>query len=651
MNPVDWYPWGEEALSRAVSENRLLIISIGYAACHWCHVMEHESFEDPEVASEMNKYFVSVKVDREERPDVDQYYMNACQIMNGHGGWPLNVIALPDQRAVFAGTYFRKTEWLRILRFFSEQFKINPAALYEQSDELTKELKKINRPILYGREIVQERNAVSELWNDLKKELDFTHGGHRGAPKFPMPPALDFILRLAWFLDQKDAYDFVNLTLKSMAYGGIYDQVGGGFSRYSVDDSWQVPHFEKMLYDNAQLVSLYSRAFRYSGNTLYKNIVEDTFSFLENELSAGQGLFFASLDADSEGIEGQYYAWTKEEIMALFPEDYPFFCNYFGITADGNWENGRNILCISRSSDLSVNDNISAGEPEDPLIVKAKSVLLVTRRQRTPPALDRKILTAWNGMMISAFVESFKTWKRTTDLSKAEKIADFYLNSIRQNEIPGKNFDGERFRGQPFLDDLAFLVKGFLDLYQVTFREDALDAALRLTGHALKYFRDPVTEMFLLASHGQGNLQGEILELTDNVIASSNSVMAWNLHRLGHLYGREDYIHIAGEMLGKMMPNVRRSPYYFSNWASLLLDFIFPAAEVTIVGPDYREWLLDLIAEPHPGLIFSGGSGASGPETIRKKFREGVTLGFVCRNKTCSAPLKSVSEIRNYLYV
>ena len=424
-NPVNWYPWGEEALEKAKKENKLIIVSIGYAACHWCHVMEHESFENEEVASLMNDEFVCIKIDREERPDIDQVYMNAVQLISGRGGWPLNCITLPDGRPIYGGTYYPAKNWMELLTNVNRFVKESPDRAENQATELTKGVNSTEFITLNEDKAQFSTLDLDRMFTHFEKQLDPVNGGNKGAPKFPMPVGYEFLLHYNYVMDEPEALEAVILTLNKMANGGIYDQIGGGFSRYSTDAYWKAPHFEKMLYDNAQLVSLYSSAYQLTKNPTYKNTIEETLSFVDRELSAKEGGFYSSLDADSEGEEGKFYVWKYEEIKNLIKNETDLISDYYNIEKDGNWENGENILLKTLSnSAFAQKNNLSEKE----LIAKVndfKSILLKEREKRIRPALDDKILTSWNALMIKGYVDAYRTLNKKEYLNKALKNAHF----------------------------------------------------------------------------------------------------------------------------------------------------------------------------------------------------------------------------------
>ncbi|MFW5701158.1 MAG: thioredoxin domain-containing protein [Cyclobacteriaceae bacterium] len=410
-NPVDWYPWGQEGLDKAKKENKLLIISIGYSACHWCHVMEKESFSDDEVAKVMNEQFISIKVDREEHPDVDQVYMDAALLVNGTGGWPLNAIALPDGRPVFAGTYYPKNQWMYVLQELTNLFKNNPAKLEEQAIALTQGIQLHEKFAIKENDENVSREELDNIVHNILKNVDFQFGGHDVAPKFPIPVAYEFLLEYAYYTKNEKALEAVEITLKNMAWGGIYDQIGGGFARYSVDKYWIVPHFEKMLYDNAQLLSLYANAFLVSGKELYRQIVHQTAEFIKRELTDPRGGFYSSIDADSEGEEGKYYSWTKKEFTDILEEDAELVADYYNISGKGNWEAGKNTLYKDEDDEKFAKKWNMPLSSLKKIISTANEKLFKVREKRVKPARDTKIITAWNGLMISAFIKTYQALK------------------------------------------------------------------------------------------------------------------------------------------------------------------------------------------------------------------------------------------------
>ena len=644
-NPVDWHPWGGEALQLAQTQHKLLVISIGYAACHWCHVMEHESFEDTVVAEAMNRDFVSIKVDREERPDIDQIYMTAAYATTGRGGWPLNVIALPDQRPVFAGTYFSKSDWLHILQYFTGLYHTQPKELEHQASEIGNSMKKQHVFPFQADAFSLEKYLLHAVYATWEDDFDFVNGGTYGAPKFPMPANLGFLLRYGNHYQHKRALEYTWLTLDKMAMGGIYDHLGGGFSRYSVDAYWHVPHFEKMLYDNAQLISLYAYAYAATKKHAYKKVIEESIDFIDRELTNPAGLFYASLDADSDGREGAYYTWSNEEIRKYLGDFSPIFLKYYSCEENGNWEHGRNVLRKSFSNEAFASKHEISPDQLTSLIEVHKSQLLTVRSNRNRPATDDKILTCWNALMISALTDAAKAFSKQAWLNKAIKAAAFYRNhlAIRGGKL-WRNSKAGTLKIDGFLDDYCFLIKAFLDIYQSTLDETWIDPADALTREVILHFSAKDGIFFNLASDEGPNLIQETMELSDNVIPASNSQMARNLFMMGHLLENDEYLNRSEEMLRKMIPQIRRNPSFHANWAVLLDDFISGPAAVKIIGDDFKLRIKDFSGHYLPQVIFSGSNLKTDDHLRPIPQNGGKTLFHVCHGKTCYSPVETAPE-------
>jgi uncharacterized protein YyaL (SSP411 family) len=435
-NPVDWYPWGAEALQKARDENKLLLVSIGYSACHWCHVMEHESFEDEQVAAVMNEYFVCVKVDREERPDVDQIYMSAVQLMTGRGGWPLNCICLPDQRPIYGGTYFRKNDWVSLLFNLADFYKQKPAEAEEYAIKLTEGIRQYESvQFVAAEEKKYNQGNLKIILDSWQLYFDRSEGGIGTAPKFPMPNNWQFLMRYAYLMKDGGVAQQVKLTLHKMAFGGIYDHIGGGFARYSVDGRWHVPHFEKMLYDNAQLVSLYAEASVWQYDPLYSQVVEETINFVRRELTSPEGGFYSALDADSEGVEGKFYTFTKTEVEEILGADADLFCIYYHVTDEGNWEEEQTNVFFRKETDEDLAAKL--GLTADELAARInllKNKVFETRSKRIRPGLDYKILTSWNALMLKGICEAFRAFNKPVYLETALQNAGFILNNMISKE-------------------------------------------------------------------------------------------------------------------------------------------------------------------------------------------------------------------------
>jgi hypothetical protein len=643
-NPVDWFPWGEEALSKAMTENKLILVSIGYSACHWCHVMEHESFEDEEVAEIMNKYFVCIKIDREVRSDIDQIYMNAVQLMTGAGGWPLNCFCLPDQRPIYGGTYFRKNDWKNLLKNLAEFWKKKPDEAIEYAVRLTDGIQQSENVIKKVGSVeytIQDLLSIFEPW---KRSFDLVDGGFNRAPKFPMPNNWQFMLRYAHLMKDDAAHTAVRVTLQKMAFGGIYDQIGGGFARYSVDGKWHVPHFEKMLYDNAQLVSLYSEAYQYTPDSLYKDVVYESLAFIERELTSPEGGYYSALDADSEGVEGKFYTFTKSELIEILGDDADWFCNYYQVTEAGNWEEEHTNILMREFDDTEFASELGIDTSElKTKIDVLKSKVLLVRSSRVRPGLDDKILAAWNGMMLKAYTDAYRVFGEEKFIEKALKNADFifqklFINNRLQRVYP---FDNDDWKGA-FLDDYAFIIEALIGLYEVTFEEVYLKKAKDLTDISIIEFYDPESGMFYYTSASGEQLIARKLELMDNVIPASNSVMANNLFKLGHFFDDQTYLDMSDQMLRNIHPNIKTYASAYSNWASLLMYKIFGLYEIAITGSASDGKRKEIEKYYIPNKILLGGTTGTLPLLNDKWHAE--TKVYVCRNKTCLSPVKEVID-------
>ncbi len=644
-NPVYWYPWGKEALAKAREENKLLIISIGYSACHWCHVMEHESFEDTAVARIMNDNFVCIKVDREERPDIDQVYMNAIQLLSGRGGWPLNAFALPDGRPFYAGTYFAKEQWLDILQQLIELHHNNPEKLIQNAEAITNGIHQNELLIHAGKQIDFDMSDLNSIFDHWIKDIDFEWGGSQGAPKFPMPVGYQFLMHYYNLTANQLAFDAVNITLTKMANGGIYDQIGGGFARYSVDKYWKVPHFEKMLYDNAQLVSLFTNAYRLTKNPLFKDVVTSTISFIESELTSPEGGFYSSLDADSEGEEGKYYVWSDEELDEILGADASLIKEYFSVKDKGNWELNNNVLWITNDTAHFLKKyNINKEEFEGKLN-NAEKKLMKQRASRIMPGLDDKILTSWNALMLNAYIDAYRAFGEEKYLNIAHKNIDFLnRNLVADDGRLNRNFKDGISSINAFLDDYALLIQALINMYQATFEERWLIQAEKLLIYVDQHFSDREHVMYYYTSDIDPELIARKMELSDNVIPASNSVMAKNLYLLGELLYNQEYTKRALHMLSNMKEHVSKNGPYYANWADLMTFFVKPVYEVAIVGDNYEMIRKELDKHYLPHILLLGGKNEGSLELLKNKLVEDKTLIYVCVNKNCRMPVKTIDE-------
>ena len=654
-NPVHWKAWNNHTLKQAKTNNQLIIISIGYSACHWCHVMEHESFEDDEVAQTMNAHFVNIKVDREERPDIDAVYMKAIQIMTGRGGWPLNVVTLPDGRPVWGGTYFRKAEWINSLEQLQELYLSQPEKLEEYAQKLHTGLQQLS--IIPSRsnhdEIPQE--VLVPLIDNWKKSFDLDFGGIARAPKFMMPNNYAFLMRYGHQNKDQELLDFVDLTLSKIAYGGLFDTVDGGFSRYSVDAKWHVPHFEKMLYDNGQLVSLYADAFKRTKNTLYQEVVEKTLRFVIKEWLTDEGAFYSALDADSLNKvqnleEGAFYVWTKEELKFILKEDFELCSIVFNISEFGHWEHGNFVLIQNSSLEQIAKENAIDIETLKTKKQNWEKQLYEVRQLRNKPRLDDKCLTSWNAIMLKGFVDAYKAFQTENYLEIALKNAEFILTKLWSSEGNlWHSYKDGKASINGFLEDYATVIEAFLSLYQITFDEKWLQYAKNLTDHCFDYFYDGYESLFTFKSNQDEPLITSHYETEDNVIPASNSIMAKNLQKLSVYFDNNYYEEVAKKMIDKMIPTVDY-PSAFSNWLDGFLNYDTTAAEVAICSIDLINYAKELNKNYCPKLLIAGTSKDSLLPFLKSRFMDGKSSFYLCKNKTCQLPTDNFNEILKECY-
>ena len=645
-NPVDWYPWGTEALQRAKDENKLILVSIGYSACHWCHVMEHESFEDEQVAALMNEHFVCIKVDREERPDVDQIYMSAVQLMTNRGGWPLNCICLPDQRPIYGGTYYQKHDWMNILMSLADFYYNRPDEAIEYAVRLTEGIQQYETVNLIAEQPEYKIEDLQTIVTNWKKYLDTSEGGTGRAPKFPMPNNWLFLMRYAHHVKDDGLALLVKLTLHKMAFGGIYDHIGGGFARYSVDGRWHVPHFEKMLYDNAQLVGLYAEAYAWSNNNLYKDVVEETIAFVKRELTSPDFGFYSALDADSEGVEGKFYTFTKAQIEEILGDEADLFCIYYHVTDDGNWEEEHTNVFYRKEMDALLAKTLGLSTEElQTSIATAKAKVFEARSTRIRPGLDNKILASWNGLMLKGLCEAYRTFDKESFLELALKNAAFIQQKLinadgRIVRIYRKDVGTEK--AVAFLDDYANVIEAFIALYEITFDHTWLDLARQLADTAIQYYYNEVDGMFFYTAADDEQLIARKSEIMDGVISSSNSVMARNLKRLGMLFEVSRYDEISAQLLRNVMPFMVKYGSSYANWCLFLLEEIGGLYEVAITGSDADDMRAEVEQFYIPNKIMLGGNEENLPLLQNRTGDE--TRIFVCKDKTCGLPSYSAAE-------
>ncbi len=653
-NPVHWKAWNATSLSEAKEKNSLIIISVGYSACHWCHVMEHESFEDQDVADVMNKNFVSIKVDREERPDVDAVYMKAVQLMIRRGGWPLNVVTLPDGRPIWGGTYFRKDEWMQTLAQLQEVFQSNPEKVIDYAEKLHQGIQSLNIVENIKPENPINQEDLTRLVEKWAADFDYDFGGMARAPKFMMPNNYHFLMRFAFQNKDIKLFDFVNLTLTRMAFGGIFDTVDGGFSRYSVDNKWHVPHFEKMLYDNGQLVSLYSDAYKLTQNPLYKEVIEKTLSFVERELMNAKNGFYCALDADSLNTEnhleeGAFYVWKIPELKTIIGEDFDLFSQVFNINTFGLWEDGNYVLIQNKSlKDIAKDNNILVTTLEKKKIFWEK-ILYIKREKRSKPRLDDKCLTSWNALMLKGFVDAYKALEEKKYLKLALENANFIIKNLWSSE--GNLFHNHK-NGKStingYLEDYCFVIAAFISLYEVTFDEKWLQYAKQLTDYSLEHFYDETSGFFTFTSNLDEALITSHFETEDNVIPASNSVMGKNLFQLSIYFNHSYYEKVSRRMVQNIIPAIEY-PSAYSNWMDLALNYSEENKELALCGNLALEYLPQINKLYWPNIVLAGAEKNSNLPFLKDRFKESETLYYLCQNKTCLKPTTDFQQIINEL--
>jgi len=656
-NPVNWKPWGEKALEQAKKENKLIIISIGYSACHWCHVMEEESFENTAVAKVMNDHFITIKVDREERPDVDQVYMSAIQLITGRGGWPLNVIALPDGRPVWGGTYFRKNDWISALTQLQKQFQNNPQKFISYADNLEQGIVSSDLVAKNPNTISFKTEDITPIVDQWKKSFDHKFGGTKRAPKFMLPNNYAFLLKYAHLQNDAELLKYVNLTLTKMAYGGVFDHIDGGFSRYSTDIRWHIPHFEKMLYDNGQLVSLYSQAYKLTKNELYKTTIQRTLSFIEQELYHKKGYFYSSLDADSynhlgEKEEGAFYIWTKEELKTTLKEDYKLFADYYNVNEYGSWEKSNYVL-TRKDSDKKIGKKFNLSIPQlHATINKSIIALHNIREQRKKPSLDDKTLTSWNALMLTGYLDAYEALNDEKYLKIALKNGTFISDNLFKNDGGlFHNFKNGKRTINGYLEDYANVVEAFIKLYENTLDPKWLFSAKNLTDYCFTHFYNTENNLFYFTSDEDPKLVVRNTEYRDNVIPASNSIMAKNLFLLSIHFNNKRYAEVSKKMLHNILPQINNYGSGYSNWLDVYLMNSEKFQEIVITGDTAISKINALKKHYLPNTLFAGYDSsmkkdASAKELPLLEYRiiPKKTYIYICENSVCQLPIENIEQ-------
>lgn len=635
-NPVDWNEWNEETWARAKTEDKLVLVSIGYSACHWCHVMEKHCFEDEKLAKIMNAWFINIKVDREERPDVDMVYMDACQVMTGRGGWPLNVFCLPDGRPIYTGTYFPPESWEQTLIQLSNRYKTEKSKTIEFAEQMMQSLIDMNSKTLSVDNEKFNRKDIIEMYGNMSKNFDWQQGGRKGAPKFPMPNNLEFVLDHYLISRNKETADFLHLSLMKMANGGINDHIRGGFCRYSVDAQWFAPHFEKMLYDNAQLISLYARAFAVFDAPLYKTVAMETLAFCLNELKSPGGGFYSALDADSEGEEGRFYVFTDKELQqALNPEEYRIACIAFSVRADGNWEHNNNILHKSLAP-LQVLEKAGIdAKTYTTAMITIREKLLILQNKRVRPGLDNKIITAWNGLMITALANASLFLQDEKYLREAEALGNWIWNTMYVNDVLYRIFAKGKATIRAFSEDYATLIVGYLALFESNHERYWLDRALVLADDCISHFYAPQLNIFEFSGSESEALIFRKADISDDVISSANSILCLALQKLGVLTDRDDLIQIGARMLRSAAAQVKKYPGWYSNWAKAAQKEAIGSVTITLSPASISE--IPLIIKDLPSWL------------IVKTDPQISAQYILCNGNTCFEPVHSLEQLHELI--
>ena len=667
-NPVNWYAWKPEAFERAKAENKPILVSIGYSTCHWCHVMERESFENEETAAIMNAHFINIKVDREERPDVDQIYMEACQIISGGGGWPLNCFLTPDGRPYFAGTYYPPQEahgrpsWRQVLHNMSNAFQNKHDIVEQQANQMMDIIKNSDKN--YVKKIDNQQfmssntegesftqDLLDNIFYSLRQRFDSVEGGFGGAPKFPGTMCIQYLLEYHFYTKNPEALAHAELSLTKMIQGGIYDQIGGGFARYATDREWLIPHFEKMLYDNALLINELCDAYKMTKKDIYRETIEETLAFVEREMLHTEGGFYSAYDADSEGVEGKFYVWDKAEIDEILGEDAPLFCAFYDVTDEGNWEE-KNILWRHKSYEEFADLKKISVDFLKKKIKESSDKLFKIRDLRIKPGLDDKILLSWNAMMISAYARAYEALGNPHYCDVAVENLDFILKNFKKDYDKGlyHTYKNGITQYDAFLEDYALLIEALTDVYSISFNQKYLYLASEYTDYVIEHFFDKEDNLFYFTSESQKDIPLRKKDLYDNATPSANSTMAKNLMRLGIIFDNNMYKTLSMNMLRSVLEVIERYPSSFAKWASVVLSAVKSPYEITIVGKEAFQKALEVNSLFLPNkIVMASVEEDEKLPLLRGRQVADDTYIYVCQNYTCQLPVKSVEEMKKMI--
>lgn len=660
-NPVDWYPWGDAAFQKAQAENKPILVSIGYSTCHWCHVMERESFENEEIAAYMNEHFINIKVDREERPDVDQIYMDAVQALTRSGGWPLNCFLTPDKKPFFGGTYYppkpmqNRPSWEQVLQYIHQTFTEQREEVEEQANQLVEYIQHSEGNFISNIEGLEAKQAfqpilLDAIYNNIQDRFDSEAGGFGGAPKFPSTMTIQYLLTYHHFTKEKTALEHAELSLDKMVMGGIYDQIGGGLARYATDNDWLIPHFEKMLYDNALFVGTLSEAYKITKKDLYKETIEETLAYIEREMTHPNGGFYSAQDADSEGVEGKYYVWEKSEIELVLEEDADLFNLFYGVSEAGNWEDV-NILWREKDFETFCNEHDLAVDVFKKKMKTCRERLFDVRDRRIKPSLDDKMLLDWNALMATAYAKAYAATKKMEYKEAAERNISFLLKNFQKE---GNSFYHTYKNGKAqydaFLSDYVYLIEALIEIYFITFNISYLNRASELAESVMNNFYDEKSKLFFFANENQADLIIRKKETYDNATPSGNSTMAHNLQRLGILIGNENYRTIAREMLLNITATVEKYPTSYARWANTIVNEVHGIHEIAVLGKGAKSWgtTINEWFVPNKVIMTTEENNENFP-LLADKIVLSNTMVYVCQDYSCKIPMKNLEEVRKIL--
>lgn len=646
-NPVDWMPWSADALKKASEEEKLIVISVGYSSCHWCHVMEEETFSNNEVAEVMNNDFISIKVDREERPDIDELYMKSLVLMTGSGGWPMNIIALPDGSPIWGGTYLPKTNWMSVLKQINDLYKNRYDDVLGYSNKLKEGLKqdgivdiKLESDELYDK--------ITELSESAFSFLDTNNGGLKTSQKFPLPSLLDFYLRSGKQFEKSKFLDFVDLTLENIGYGGINDHIEGGFHRYTVDSIWHVPHFEKMLYDNGQLLSIFAKGYKLTKRSLYKDLIADTHRFIEDKMTSSDGLIFSSISAVTDygdkKIEGDYYVWNQDDLKKYLEDDYEIFESYYNINNKGYWEKDKYVLRRTISNEDFSKDYKIQEKKLKSKIRSFKNILKEKRSLRKYPEIDEKIISSWNSLTVSGYLDAYMATNEKVYLNKAIDIVNALEKKLINKDLRiSRSFSIEE-SDILFLEDYSFLANAYLKLYQSTFNYQWVNRADQIVKKSIDIFFNENQGFFKFSSNQSTLFSENLFVLEDGVIPSSNSVMANNLFLLSHYTGNRDYLNIGKKMIDSVIGKAVNDPLDYMNWLNVSTDYSKNFYEIVVVGKNAFQISKDLTSRYLPNTLVAASKTDADEYLIKNRYIKGDTLIYVCVNNSCKFPVETVDE-------